>query len=121
MQLKKKVGYMYLDAFLTFFFFFFTIGTVSPLESRVVTLICWCCLPVKLLCGLEASVGAVDEVLSSALGVTGDTSESSDDLEAESEEDENESKSVRKKTNKIKGTYSAHIMWVCNSHEGGIF
>ena len=66
-------------------------------------------------------MGAVDEVLSSALGVTGDTSESSDDLEAESEEDENESKSVRKKKNKIKGTYSAHIMWVCNSHEGGIF
>ncbi|XP_059925543.1 transmembrane protein 183A isoform X1 [Gadus macrocephalus] len=61
---------------------------------------------VKLLCGLEASVGAVDEVLSSALGVTGDTSESSDDLEAESEEDENESKSVRKKKNKIKESES---------------
>ena len=63
----------------------------------------------------------MEEVLSSAVGVTGDTLESSDDLGAESEEDENESKSVRKKKNKIKGTYSPHIMWITKSHEGGIF
>ncbi|CAL8339682.1 unnamed protein product [Merluccius merluccius] len=55
---------------------------------------------VKLLCGLEASQGAVEEVLSSAVGVTGDALASGDDLDPDLEENGNESKSVRKKKNK---------------------
>ncbi|XP_037830971.1 transmembrane protein 183A isoform X2 [Kryptolebias marmoratus] len=53
---------------------------------------------VKLLCGLEASQGAVEEVLSS---VGGDTLGSSDDLDPEEEEEGgNETKVARKKKNK---------------------
>lgn len=56
---------------------------------------------VKLLCGLEASQGAVVEVLSSAMCVTGRGLESGDNLDdPDVEEDENESKFVRKKKNK---------------------
>ncbi|KAM4613318.1 transmembrane protein 183A [Polymixia lowei] len=54
---------------------------------------------VKLLCGLEASQRAVQEVFSSAVSVTGDALESSDDLDPE-EDGENESKAARKKKNK---------------------
>ncbi|XP_029990590.1 transmembrane protein 183A isoform X1 [Sphaeramia orbicularis] len=54
---------------------------------------------VKLLCGLEASQGAVEEVLSSALSVQGEALDSSDELEPE-EDGENETKVARKKKNK---------------------
>ncbi|XP_037535572.1 transmembrane protein 183A [Nematolebias whitei] len=54
---------------------------------------------VKLLCGLEASQGAVEEVLSSVEGVKADALGSSDDLDPEEEVD-NESKVARKKKNK---------------------
>ncbi|XP_076013025.1 transmembrane protein 183A isoform X2 [Genypterus blacodes] len=54
---------------------------------------------VKLLCGLEASQGAVQEVLSSAVSGTADTLDSSDDQDPE-EENGNESKVRRKKKNK---------------------
>lgn len=52
----------------------------------------------KLLCGLEASQGAVEEVVSSAASVTADALDSSDDLDPE--EDENETKVAHKKKNK---------------------
>ncbi|XP_047202438.1 transmembrane protein 183A [Girardinichthys multiradiatus] len=55
---------------------------------------------VKLLCGLEASQGAVEEVLSSALTVRADAVGSSDD--PEDDEGENETKVARKKKNKRK-------------------
>uniref|UniRef100_A0AAQ5X0Q1 Transmembrane protein 183A n=1 Tax=Amphiprion ocellaris TaxID=80972 RepID=A0AAQ5X0Q1_AMPOC len=54
---------------------------------------------VKLLCGLEASQGAVEEVLSSAKCVKADALGSSDELDPE-EEGENEPKVARKKKNK---------------------
>ncbi|KAM9362218.1 transmembrane protein 183A [Symphorus nematophorus] len=54
---------------------------------------------VKLLCGLEASQGAVEEVLSSAASVKADALDSSDDLDPE-EDGENETKVARKKKNK---------------------
>ncbi|XP_026163877.1 transmembrane protein 183A isoform X2 [Mastacembelus armatus] len=54
---------------------------------------------VKLLCGLEASQGAVEEVLSSAVRVTTGALDSSDDLDPE-EDGENETKVGRKKKNK---------------------
>ncbi|KAF3689677.1 Transmembrane protein 183 [Channa argus] len=54
---------------------------------------------VKQLCGLEASQGAVEEVLSSAVSVNTDTLDSSDDLGPE-EDGENEIKVVSKKKNK---------------------
>ncbi|KAM8758081.1 transmembrane protein 183A isoform 1-T1 [Acanthopagrus schlegelii] len=54
---------------------------------------------VKLLCGLEASQGAVEEVVSSAGSVQEDALESSDDLDPE-EDGENESKAARKKKHK---------------------
>ncbi|KAM3621307.1 uncharacterized protein V6R79_009305 [Siganus canaliculatus] len=53
---------------------------------------------VKLLCGLEASQGAVEEVLSSAASIIADVLESSDDLDPE--DGENETKGDRKKKNK---------------------
>lgn len=53
----------------------------------------------KLLCGLEASQGAVEEVLSCAANVTADAMDSSDDLDPE-DDGENESKVARKKKNK---------------------
>uniref|UniRef100_A0A3Q3W374 Uncharacterized protein n=1 Tax=Mola mola TaxID=94237 RepID=A0A3Q3W374_MOLML len=53
----------------------------------------------KLLCGLEASQGAVEEVLSCATNVTADAMDSSDDLDPE-EDGENESRVARKKKNK---------------------
>lgn len=60
----------------------------------------------KLLCGLEASQGAVEEVLSSAEGVKADALGSSDDLDPE-EEGDNETKVARKKKNKRrKGTFA---------------
>ncbi|KAF7663804.1 hypothetical protein LDENG_00200670 [Lucifuga dentata] len=54
---------------------------------------------VKLLCGLEASQGAVEEVLSSTVGVAGEALDSSDDLDPE-EDGGNENKVGRKKKNK---------------------
>ncbi|XP_032370195.1 transmembrane protein 183A isoform X2 [Etheostoma spectabile] len=54
---------------------------------------------VKLLRGLEASQGAVEEVLSSSMSVSADTLDSSDDLDRE-EDGENETKVARKKKNK---------------------
>lgn len=55
---------------------------------------------VKLLCGLEASHGPVQEVLSSVANVTAaDSLESSDDLDPE-EDGENDVKGARKKKNK---------------------
>ncbi|XP_028261877.1 transmembrane protein 183A isoform X2 [Parambassis ranga] len=54
---------------------------------------------VKLLCGLEASQGAVEEVLSSAVSVGADALGSSDELDPE-EEGESDTKAARKKKNK---------------------
>lgn len=54
---------------------------------------------VKLLCGLEASQGAVEEVVSSAASVKADALDSSDDLGPE-EDGEYETKVSRKKKNK---------------------
>ncbi|XP_028431652.1 transmembrane protein 183A isoform X2 [Perca flavescens] len=54
---------------------------------------------VKLLCGLEASQGVVEEVLSSSVSVTADALDSSDDLDPE-EDGEHETKASRKKKNK---------------------
>uniref|UniRef100_A0A3P8NX28 Transmembrane protein 183A n=1 Tax=Astatotilapia calliptera TaxID=8154 RepID=A0A3P8NX28_ASTCA len=54
---------------------------------------------VKLLCGLEASQGAVEEVLSSAVSVKADALGSSDEQDPE-EDGENETKVSRKKKNK---------------------
>ncbi|KAM7005373.1 transmembrane protein 183A [Tautogolabrus adspersus] len=54
---------------------------------------------VKFLCGLEASQGAVEEVLSSAANVKADALESSDDLDP-GEDAESETKVARKKKNK---------------------
>ncbi|XP_051269853.1 transmembrane protein 183A isoform X2 [Dicentrarchus labrax] len=54
---------------------------------------------VKLLCGLEASQGAVEEVLSSAATVKADDLDSSDELDPE-EDEENETKVALKKKNK---------------------
>lgn len=55
--------------------------------------------PVKLLCGLEASQGAVEEVVSSAASVKADALDSSDDLDHE-EDCETDSRLGRKKKNK---------------------
>lgn len=52
---------------------------------------------VKLLCGLEASQGPVQEVLSSAVGVSNAARESSDELDSE---EGDEIKGSRKKKNK---------------------
>lgn len=52
---------------------------------------------VKLLCGLEASQGPVQEVLSSAVGVRNAAHESSDELDSE---EGDEIKGSRKKKNK---------------------
>lgn len=57
------------------------------------------CVSVKLLCGLEASQGAVEEVVSSAASVKADALDSSDDLGPE-EDGEYETKVSRKKKNK---------------------
>ncbi|XP_040059273.1 transmembrane protein 183A isoform X2 [Gasterosteus aculeatus] len=54
---------------------------------------------VKLLCGLEASQGAVEEVLSSSLSVKEDGLDSSDDLDPE-EDGEHDTKVAHKKKNK---------------------
>lgn len=54
---------------------------------------------VKLLCGLEASQGAVEEVVSSAASVNADALDSSDELDPE-EDGESETKVARKKKNK---------------------
>ncbi|CAB1314930.1 unnamed protein product [Coregonus sp. 'balchen'] len=54
---------------------------------------------VKLLCGLEASQGSLQEVFSSVSSLTGDTLESSDDLDP-GEDGVNEPKEARKKKNK---------------------
>ncbi|XP_011612582.2 transmembrane protein 183A isoform X1 [Takifugu rubripes] len=54
---------------------------------------------VKLLCGLEASQGAVEEVVSSAASVNADALDSSDDLDHE-EDCETDSRLGRKKKNK---------------------
>lgn len=60
--------------------------------------------PVKLLCGLEASQGAVEEVVSSAASVKADALDSSDDLD---QEEDCGSRLGRKKKNKRrKGTSS---------------
>lgn len=57
------------------------------------------CVSVKLLCGLQASQGAVEEVVSSAASVTADALDSSDELDQE-EDGESETKVARKKKNK---------------------
>lgn len=54
---------------------------------------------VKFLCGLEASQGTVDEVLTSAVSVNGVALENGDDVDPEDEE-ENQSKGVHKKKSK---------------------
>ncbi|XP_058488325.1 transmembrane protein 183A isoform X1 [Solea solea] len=54
---------------------------------------------VKLLCGLEASQGVVEEVLSSVVSVETEALDSSDDLDPE-EDGENENKVAHKKKNK---------------------
>lgn len=54
---------------------------------------------VKLLCGLEASQGAVEEVLTSALSVNGGALEGSDELDPE-DDGENQYKVAHKKKNK---------------------
>lgn len=60
--------------------------------------------PVKLLCGLEASQGAVEEVVSSAASVKADALDSRDDLD---HEEDCGSRLCRKKKNKRrKGTSS---------------
>lgn len=71
--------------------------------------ICVCvCVAVKLLCGLEASQGPVQEVLSSADGVSQADPESSDEQEADGD-----SKGSRKKKNKRrKGTGSISMATV---------
>lgn len=66
------------------------------------------CVSVKLLCGLEASQGAVQEVLSSAVSVTADALESSDELDPE--DGENETKVARKKKNKRRKGIVSHIL-----------
>ncbi|XP_028302023.1 transmembrane protein 183A [Gouania willdenowi] len=80
---------------------------------------------VKLLCGLEASQGAVEQVLSSTAGVTADdTLASADDMEPEDEEG-NETKVTRKKKNKRRkessessegGEYPVDIWLVLSSY-----
>ncbi|XP_056129872.1 transmembrane protein 183A [Lampris incognitus] len=79
---------------------------------------------VKLLCGLEASQGAVQEVLSSAARIRGDSLESSDDLSQE-EDDENEARAACKKKNKRRkessessdgGEYPVDIWLVLSSY-----
>ncbi|KAM3878329.1 transmembrane protein 183A [Diretmus argenteus] len=79
---------------------------------------------VKLLCGLEASQGAVQEVLSSAVSVTQDALESSDELDPE-EDGENETKVARKKKTKRRkessessdgGEYPVDIWLVLSSY-----
>ncbi|XP_047439889.1 transmembrane protein 183A isoform X2 [Mugil cephalus] len=79
---------------------------------------------VKLLCGLEASQGAVEEVLSSAISVNPDTLGSSDDLDPE-EDGESETKAVSKKKNKRRkesiessdgGIYPVDIWLVLSSY-----
>lgn len=70
-----------------------------PRLQEVIKFLTHCVCPVKLLCGLEASQGAVEEVLSSAASVQPDTLDSSDDLDPE-EDEENEAKVARKKKNK---------------------
>uniref|UniRef100_UPI003AAF0A02 transmembrane protein 183A isoform X4 n=1 Tax=Centroberyx gerrardi TaxID=166262 RepID=UPI003AAF0A02 len=81
-----------------------------------------CSESVKLLCGLEASQGAVQEVLSSAVSVTEDALESSDDLDPE-EDEGNETKVARKKKNKRRkgissegGEYPVDIWLVLSSY-----
>ncbi|XP_062299949.1 transmembrane protein 183A isoform X2 [Scomber scombrus] len=79
---------------------------------------------VKLLCGLEASQGAVEEVLSSAVSVGADALDSSDDLDPEKDE-ENETKVAHKKKNKRRkassessdgGEYPVDIWLVLSSY-----
>lgn len=75
--------------------------------------------PVKLLCGLEASQGAVEEVVSSAASVEADALDSSDDLDRE-EDCETDGRLGRKKKNKRrKGTpppsqESTHLLQLLN-------
>lgn len=84
--------------------------------SVVMLLLCYVnetCIIVKLLCGLEASQGAVEEVLSSVDGVKADTMGNSDDLDPE-EEGDNETKVGRKKKNKRrKGTFAVIFASSC--------
>lgn len=59
--------------------------------------------PVKLLCGLEASQGAVEEVVSSAASVKADAWDSSEDQDQDQEHEEDcelDSRLGRKKKNK---------------------
>lgn len=56
------------------------------------------CTSVKLLCGLDASQGPVQEVLSSTTNVDKDVDDSSEELD--SEEGEGESRGSHKKKNK---------------------
>lgn len=65
------------------------------------------CVSVKLLCGLEASQGAVEEVLSSAVSVGADALDSSDDLD-----EENEAKVALKKKNKRRKGITCNLLLV---------
>ena len=70
------------------------------------------CVSAKLLCGLEASQGAVEEVLSSSVSVTVDALDSSDELDPE-EDGENETKVARKKKNKRRKGILCNLFIVC--------
>lgn len=70
---------------------------------------------VKLLCGLEASQGPVQDVLSSTADVAKDMNNSSDELD--SEEGDGEIRGSQKKKNKRRKGKSAfamrHLPWLC--------
>lgn len=72
------------------------------------------CVSAKLLCGLEASQGAVEEVLSSSVSVTADALDSSDDLDPE-DDGENETQVTHKKKNKRRKGIICNLFKVCTS------
>uniref|UniRef100_A0A9J7Y0V9 Transmembrane protein 183A n=1 Tax=Cyprinus carpio carpio TaxID=630221 RepID=A0A9J7Y0V9_CYPCA len=67
---------------------------------------------VKLLCGLEASQGPVEEVLSSAVGVSNAAHESSDELDSE---EGDEIKGSRKKKNKRRKEDVCRFSLICKN------
>lgn len=79
-------------------------GRNTPLYSQLFV------IPVKQLCGLEASQGTVAEVLSSAASARADDVDSNDELDPEDEEGDNDRKEARKKKNKRrKGAFKKSI------------
>lgn len=70
------------------------------------------CSSVKLLCGLDASQGPVQEVLSSTANVDKDIDDSSEELD--SEEGDGESRGSRKKKNKRRKGKHALITTICD-------